>query len=116
MGKEAATNGNSKLKYGIQWLHVLQDISAASKKLSARLKEEDFVQADPSGTGIMDVTGLAALMTKVCLEVKSETIDDLVFLTGATGNASINVSELVEIYMDATSESQEFVPTPRKAA
>jgi pyruvate/2-oxoglutarate dehydrogenase complex dihydrolipoamide dehydrogenase (E3) component len=104
--KEAAINGNSKLRFGMQWHLVFDEICAAETKLGRSIGDEDltnaFLGVDASGKGTVDKDGLAAIFQKLGLEMRSHTIKDLCFLADESHTGCVTLDQLVEIFQHST--------------
>jgi len=130
--KEAAVNGNSKLSFGVQWHEIFKELKLAYEKnarwpeisksfATTNLLQEEFALVDTAGKGTVDAQGLTTVLGKLGLEMKSEVIEDLVFLADEDGSCSIAPTKLAEIFQQsmafavAPSGDQPFTPRSRVA-
>merc|ERR1712118_518464 len=106
--KEAATNGNSNLKYGLEWHTILKELGLALEHLSPEHRLEalkkEFEKFDESGDGALDVDELRAVFTNLGLDIKRGTAVNLVRLADTDGSGMIEWDEFEQIakMVDAT--------------
>jgi Ca2+-binding EF-hand superfamily protein len=106
--KEAASNGNSKLKYGLEWHAILKELGVALGHLSPENRLEalkkEFESFDTSGDGALDVDELLAVFKNLGLEPKKVTVANLVRLADTDGSGTIEWNEFEQIAkrVDAT--------------
>lgn len=117
--KEAAVNGNSKLKFGWQWHTILNALKVARQKLTSRIDERslqlEFASVDTSSPGTLDAQGLTSLFRNMGLVLERDIIDDLIFLADEDGTYSVSINKLIEIFAESASERSSGDPpfTPR---
>merc|ERR1711998_417102 len=96
---------------------IFQEIATANAKVAKTIDkhslQHEFRAVDATGKGTVDAKGLITIFSNLGLELKSDTINDVIFLVEENGNASIGLDKLVEIFETAILGEPCFTPRSR---
>eukprot|EP00747_Dinoflagellata_sp_TGD_P026802 gnl/TRDRNA2_/TRDRNA2_132186_c0_seq1.p1 gnl/TRDRNA2_/TRDRNA2_132186_c0~~gnl/TRDRNA2_/TRDRNA2_132186_c0_seq1.p1 ORF type:complete len:278 (+),score=52.60 gnl/TRDRNA2_/TRDRNA2_132186_c0_seq1:124-834(+) len=99
--KEAAVNGNSKLKFGLQWHRLLDEFAAELSKSAKDVGDEQILQLfesmDLNHDHSLEVDELCEVVQRLGLKMDRGTISNMVRLADKDGNGTMEWGEFSRI-------------------
>lgn len=97
MFKTAALDGNAKLRFGVQWTAILEELKDSFGKEKVSLREI-FEDIDEDGSGELDAQELQKMLSKRGKDVSVGTLNNMLRLADEDGSGTICIDEFESIF------------------
>jgi len=97
MFKMAALDGNAKLRYGVQWMNIFEELKNSFKDEHINLRKV-FNEIDDDGSGEINTEELYELFEKLGKDVSFGTVQNMMRLADEDGGGTICIDEFETIF------------------